>query len=139
MLAGSLDLILLSGVLYHLSDMLGLYALRTLLRPGGTLIIETNAVHDDLHYYANFGRFFAGMWWQPTTLCVQDMCEMMGYEAVETYPYVPYRCLARAVRIEEEPSFRRGFNWPFPDIADAVPRTVDARIMAPAEFPPPSN
>ena len=45
--AGSLDLILLSGVLYHLSDMLvGLYALRTLLKPGGTLIVETNAVHE---------------------------------------------------------------------------------------------
>src|SRR5579862_2778565 len=36
--AGSLDLILLAGVLYHLSDMLvGLYALRELLKPGGVL------------------------------------------------------------------------------------------------------
>ena len=63
--------------------------MRTLLREGGTLLIETNAVHDDHHSYANFGRFYAGMWWQPTTLRVKDMCEIMGYREVETYAYVP--------------------------------------------------
>ena len=138
--ARSFDLVILSGVLYHLSDMLvGLYALRTLLREGGTLIIETNAVHDDQHSYANFGRFYAGMWWQPTTLCVKDMCEIMGYQEVETYPYVPSRCLARAVRSEEGPPFRRGLHWPFDDISDAVRRTVDPRIMAPAPVHPASG
>ena len=133
----SFDLVVLSGVLYHLSDMLvGLYALRTLLREGGTLLIETNAVHDDQHSYANFGRFYAGMWWQPTTLCVQDMCKIMGYTEVETYAYVPSRCLARAVRTEDEIAFRRGLNWPFPDVLDVVARTVDSRIMAPAPVLP---
>ena len=131
------DLVVLRGVLYHLSDMLvGLYATRSLLREGGTLLIETNAVHDDQHSYANFGRFYGGMWWQPTTLCVKDMCEIMGYREVETYPYLPSRCLARAVRSEEGPPFRRGLNWPFDDISDAVHRTVDPRIMAPAPSPP---
>ena len=134
------DLILLSGVLYHLSDMLvGLYAMRTLLKEGGTLLIETNAVHDQQHSYANFGRFYAGMWWQPTTLCVEDMCEAIGYQEVETYAYVPSRCLARAVRAEDGPPFRRGLNWPFDDISDAAHRTVDPRIMAPAPTPPTSG
>lgn len=136
--ARSLDLVILSGVLYHLSDMsVGLYALRTLLKEGGTLLIETNAVHDDRHSYANFGRFYAGMWWQPTTLCVRDMCEIMGFRQVETYPYVPSRCLARAVRSDTEPAFRRGLNWAFDDISDAVRRTVDSRVMAPV--PPPAE
>lgn len=138
--ARSFDLVILSGVLYHLSDMLvGLYAMRALLKEGGTLLIESNAVHDDRHSYANFGRFSAGMWWQPTTLCVKDMCEMMGYRRVETHSYVPSRCLARAVRSEEGPPFRRGLNWPFDDISDAVHRTVDPRIMAPAPVPPESG
>ncbi|MDI6689173.1 MAG: methyltransferase domain-containing protein [Actinomycetota bacterium] len=46
--ASSLDLVLLSGVLYHLSDMLvGLLIIRNLLKPGGILLIESNAVDDD--------------------------------------------------------------------------------------------
>jgi 2-polyprenyl-3-methyl-5-hydroxy-6-metoxy-1,4-benzoquinol methylase len=63
----SFDVILLSGVLYHLSDMLvGLLALQHLLKEDGVLLIESNAVECFEHSYANFGRFVAGMWWQPT-------------------------------------------------------------------------
>ena len=44
--------------------------------------------------------------WRPTPTCPPDVW------------------LARYAA-REEPSFRRGLNWPFPDIADADPRTVE--------------
>src|SRR5208282_6249631 len=54
----SVDLIILAGVLYHLSDMLvGLHALREMLTPQGVLLIQTLAVDDGDRSYANFGRF----------------------------------------------------------------------------------
>jgi SAM-dependent methyltransferase len=130
---GSLDLILLSGVLYHMSDMLvGLYAMRELLKPGGLLLIQSNGIDDFQHSYANFGRFVAGRWWQPTGLCVKDMCEFMGYGNCEVRFYSPGNCLARAFRAEGDIPFKRGLNWPFEDRRDSQPRSLDASGMAPA-------
>ncbi len=130
---GKFDLIILSGVLYHLSDMLvGLYVMRELLKVGGTLLLESAAVPDDEHSYANFGRFAMGIWWQPSTLCIKDMCEFMGLSEVEVKMYWPDRCLARAKKLSEDPiPFRRGLNYPFDDLRDAVPRSMDLRRMAP--------
>jgi SAM-dependent methyltransferase len=130
---GSLDLIVLSGVLYHMSDMLvGLYAMRELLKPGGLLLIQSNGVDDFEHSYANFGRFIAGRWWQPTGLCVKDMCEFMGYGNCEVRFYSSHNCLARASRVEGDIPFRRGLNWPFEHLRDAHVRSLDAKGMAPA-------
>ncbi len=131
--ARSFDLILLSGVLYHLSDMLvGLYALRELLRDDGVLLVETNAVPDMEHSYANYGRFYGGMWWQPTGLCIQDMCEHMGFQRPEVRFYAKDRCLARAAKQPGEITFKRGLNWKFPDIHDTAPRPYHTDNMAPA-------
>jgi SAM-dependent methyltransferase len=129
----SLDLIVLSGVLYHLSDMLvGLLIMRQLLKVGGTLLIESTAVDDDEHSYANFGRFALGIWWQPSTLCIKDMCEFMGLSEVEVRMYSPTRCVARAHKTSDEPvPFRRGLSYHFDDLRDARPRTMDAGAMAP--------
>jgi SAM-dependent methyltransferase len=136
----SLDLILLAGVLYHLSDMLvGLYALRELLKPGGVLLIQSNAVNDFSHSYANFGRFFAGMWWQPTGLCVQDMCSHMGYARCDVRFYAHNLCIARAVRSEADIPFRRGLNCAFDEIRDQKPRSLDWHIMAPAPHEAPAD
>jgi SAM-dependent methyltransferase len=130
---GSLDLILLSGVLYHLSDMLvGIHMMRRLLAPDGVLIIESNAIDDVEHSYANFGRFYKGMWWQPSALCVADMCEFMGFTDTQVRFYEKGRCLARCVRSTEEIPFKRGMNWEFASRRDARPRTEDERVMAPA-------
>jgi SAM-dependent methyltransferase len=94
--AESLDVIVLSGVLYHLSDMLvGLHAMRSLLKPGGILLIESNGVDDFDHSYANFGRFYGGMWWQPTGLCIEDMCTFMGFRDCAVHFYEENRCIAR--------------------------------------------
>ena len=129
----SLDIIVLSGVLYHLSDMLvGLHALRELLKPGGTLLIESNGVDDAQHSYANFGRFYAGMWWQPTGLCIADMCEYMGYERVEVEFYQPDRCIARAIATDRPITYRRGLNLAFDSLRDRAVRTLDPAVMAPA-------
>jgi SAM-dependent methyltransferase len=130
---GSVDLILLAGVLYHLSDMLvGLYALRELLRPGGLLVIQSHALEDFDRSYANFGRFAAGRWWQPTALCLTDMLEFMGFSDCEVRFYKTYDCLARAHRARGDIPFKRGLNWRFEDLRDARPRSLDMNLMAPA-------
>ncbi len=132
--AGSLDVVVLGGVLYHLSDMLvGLLAVQELLRPGGVLLLETNAVECFDHSYANFGRYFGGMWWQPTALCVQDLCEQVGFARPEVRFFQPGRLLARV----EKPAvanvpFRRGLHWPVTDHRDDIERGLDPAVMAPA-------
>jgi SAM-dependent methyltransferase len=131
--SGSLDLILCAGVLYHLSDMLvGLYAMRLLLKPGGSLVIETNAIDDNRRSYANFGRFFAGMWWQPTSLCIRDMCEFMGYVDTDIHFHRSGRCLVRTTRGSDDIPFKRGMNWQFESLRDAETRSTNRQLMAPA-------
>src|SRR5579862_1213828 len=122
----SLDIVLLAGVLYHMSDMLvGLYAMRELLKPGGLVLIQSNGIDDFDHSYANFGRFVAGRWWQPTGLCIQDMCAFMGFVDCEARFHSPTNCLARGVATAADIPFRRGLNWPFDDLKDARPRSLD--------------
>jgi hypothetical protein len=118
--AASLDLVLLSGVLYHLSDMLvGLIAPQSLLKPSGVLLIESDAVECFQHSYANFGRFVAGIWWQPTALCIQDLCEFTGFSRPDIRFYVSGRCLARATKLPDASlPFRRGTTWHFPSLLD---------------------
>ncbi len=129
----SFDLMLVSGVLYHLSDMLvGLIALQSLLKPGGVLLLESTALECFDHSYANFGRFVGGMWWQPTALCIQEMCEFTGFSRPDIRFYVSGRCVARATKpAGAEVRFKRGMNWKFPNLLDGVPRTVDTRILPP--------
>lgn len=138
----SFDIVLLSGVLYHLSDMLaGLIAVQQLLKPGGTVLIQTNAVENFDASYANFGRFYAGWWWQPTALCIQDMCEFAGLERPPVRFYEPGRCLARARKPPQATDgqvavpFKRGVHWPFDDLADRDHRALDVRALAPAPDP----
>ena len=129
---GSLDLILFSGVLYHMSDMLvGLYALRELLKPGGLLLIQSNGIDDFQQSYANFGRFVCGRWWRPSGLCLLDMLEFMGYVDRDVRFYRSDHCLARATRSDVEIPFKRGLNWPFDNLRDTVPRSLDDRNEAP--------
>lgn len=131
------DLVLCAGVLYHLSDMLvGLIELQRLLKPGGSLLLETNAVENFTHSYANYGRYFGGMWWQPTALCIQDMAEHAGFDRPEVAFYQPGRAIARLHKPVEpgvaRVPFTRGVNLPVDDRRDAVERTLDPSVMAPA-------
>jgi SAM-dependent methyltransferase len=132
----SLDFALVSGVLYHLSDMLvGLHVMQRVLKPSSRLVVESNAIDDDRHSYANFGRFHAGMWWQPTALCIRDMCEFMGFEDVQVRFYTHQRCLVRATATGRDIPFKRGLNWRFDSMRDARVRGMDASVMAPAPGP----
>lgn len=130
----SFDVVLCAGVLYHLSDMLvGLIELQHMTTPGGVVVIETNAIENWEHSYANYGRYFGGMWWQPTALCIQDMAEHAGFARPEVVFYQPGRALARLVKpAEATVPFTRGVNLPIDDRRDAVERTLDPGIMAPA-------
>jgi 2-polyprenyl-3-methyl-5-hydroxy-6-metoxy-1,4-benzoquinol methylase len=130
----SLDVVLLAGVLYHLSDMLvGLAVCARLLKPGGVLVVESNAVECYEHSYANFGRYFEGMWWQPTALCIQDMSELSGFERADVRFYKAGRALARMVKpAGSVVPFKRGVNLDFPHLRDEVERTRDSALMAPA-------
>lgn len=128
------DLILCAGVLYHVSDMLvALIELQKMLRPGGSLLLESNAVESYDHSYANYGRFAGGMWWQPTAACIADMCEHAGFERPEIHFYQPGRAVA-VVHKPDEPviPFTRGLNLDVPDRQDHVARVLDPSIMAPA-------
>ena len=131
---GSLDLILCGGVLYHCSDMLvAVIAMQQLLKPGGHLLLETNAVRDYEHSYANFGRFVAGMWWQPTAACLLDLCSYSGLEDAEVRFYHSGRALLRATKPENaRVKFRRGMNWSFEDVHDDEERGMDPAVLAPA-------
>lgn len=126
------DIIVMAGVLYHLSDMLiGLYMLNTLLKPGGILLLETNAVQDK-RSYANFGRYGNGMWWQPSTTCVVDMCSFMGFEDVEIDVYMRGRCLAKAIKKTTDIPYKHGLNWHFSSDDDRGVAPTPAEVMAPA-------
>jgi len=136
---GSLDLIVCAGVLYHLSDMLvGIIRLQQLLKPGGVLLLETNAVEDFERSYANYGRFVGGMWWQPTARCVADLCQHAGLADIQLEFLQPERLLVRAVRSSEEPlPFVRGLaltpeELGRTDRADATARSLDMSELAPA-------
>jgi len=129
----SLDCVILSGVLYHLSDMLvGLLIVRDLLKVGGCLLIESNAIPDTECSYANFARFALGAWWQPSILCIKDICEFMGLSGFEFQFYRPDRCLAIARKTEDSQiPFRRGLNYPFSELRDFHYRPPNAESMAP--------
>jgi SAM-dependent methyltransferase len=128
----SLDGVLMAGVLYHLSDMLvGLHVLRTLLKLDGWLVMETAAIDDNEHSYANFARYVGGGWWVPTALCIRDMLEFMNFGATEIHFHAEGRCLVRARPLGVAlPTFRRGLNWPFESIRDDQPRTMDLTKLA---------
>ena len=131
---GSLDVILCGGVLYHCSDMLvAMIALQEALRPGGVLLLETNAVRDVENSYANFGRFVAGMWWKPTGACLVDLCRFAGFDEPDVRFYHSGRALVRATKpADARVRFRRGMNWRFDDVHDDEERGMDPGQLAPA-------
>lgn len=79
------DIVQHLGVLYHLRDpLLSLSQARSVMRPGGHLIIETGAVLDDQKSYMLFNggppdpkRVYQDTttWWAPTIKCLNEMLE----------------------------------------------------------------
>lgn len=129
----TLDGVFVGGVLYHLSDMLaGLVIMRRSLKPGGWIIVESNVDECETRSFANFGRFYAGMWWQPSVLAVRDLLAFAGFSDIETQVYRRNRVIARGIATGEEIPYRRGFPIAFDDVHDIELRTLDAGVMAPA-------
>lgn len=104
------DLIVFSGVLYHMFDPLsGLAMVRNLLREGGLLVLETGAILDGQQaMYANAaGRFYpADDYWLPSVatldywlrflrLEVLDVCHLR-HRTVDGLPVVRAGLVARA-------------------------------------------
>lgn len=83
----SYDFILFSGVLYHVIDpTLFVYYVRTLLRDGGTMLLETAAVVDDgaALLLNEAGRFFAGTnYYLPTTGWLDYYLRLLGFQIVD--------------------------------------------------------
>lgn len=123
-----LDLIVCSGVLYHLSDMIvGLKTLYDCLRAPGTLLMESQVAPEAELPYAYFGRFVSGMWWEPSPGCVREMLEWVGFDQVDWEPHsAAQRAIFRARKVTpRQMPFKRGLNYPFADILDARQRAYD--------------
>jgi hypothetical protein len=59
------------------------------------------------------------MWWQPTALCIKDMCEYMGYGDTAVQFYQPDRSIARTMKQDVAIDYRRGLNFAFDNLRDA--------------------
>ncbi len=120
-----LDIIVCSGVLYHLSDMIvGLKTLYDCLRAGGSLLMESQVAPEAELPYAYFGRFVSGMWWEPSPGCVREMLEWVGFDEVNWEPHsAAQRALFHARKITpRQMLYKRGLKF-FADILDACQRS----------------
>jgi SAM-dependent methyltransferase len=121
-----LDLIVCAGVLYHLSDMIvGLKTLYDCLKAPGTLLIHTQAAPEAEFPHADFAGFAQGVWWQPSISCIEEMLRMVGFDEIESEPYIAREAIVRAKKVTpRQMEFKRGLNYPFANILDDQPRTM---------------
>ena len=87
------DVVIFSGVLYHMFDPLaGLAIVRGLTRNGGLMLIETSAVFTEkdecLMHFNNSGRFFPGTnYWQISVSCLDYLLRTLRYELLDVSFY----------------------------------------------------
>jgi len=85
------DIVLFSGVLYHLSDpVLGMRISFDAVRPGGRCLLETAVTRSDariLEYAGKNepGRGDAANWFYPSPLVVSEMMDEVGYGDIRTF------------------------------------------------------
>jgi SAM-dependent methyltransferase len=133
-LRSGFDIVQHLGLLYHLRDpMLSLAQARSVLREGGTLLLETAVYRDDERcamYFNGGGKAFyddTSTWWAPTRSCLREMLDLSLFEldegsvvASDSGPGVPVmraamRARARAPRDVRDgyivdPAFTSGFG-----------------------------
>lgn len=122
----SYDFILFSGVLYHVIDpTLFVYHVRTLLRDGGTMLLETAAVVDDdaALLLNEAGRFFGGTnYYLPTTGWLDYYLRLLGFQIVDADYVDPLQReqtfggkrvtrVAMTCRLRGEPLLEEGDAW----------------------------
>jgi len=80
------DVVVMSGVLYHLfSPLSGLATARGLLRNGGIMILETAAIIDDspaMHWNANL-RFLGESYFFPSLACLDYLVRFLRMEIID--------------------------------------------------------
>jgi tRNA (mo5U34)-methyltransferase len=92
LLGGGFDIVQHLGVLYHLRDpLLSLAQCRSVIKEGGTLLVETAIHHaeDSVSMRFNFGpdAFYKddfSTWWAPTLPCLREMLRMSFFEMDES-------------------------------------------------------
>ncbi|MEP7365554.1 MAG: DUF1698 domain-containing protein [Acidobacteriota bacterium] len=86
------DIVQHLGLLYHLRDpMLSLSQARSVLKPGGSLLIETDVVLDDNSPSLVFNglpnkarlRDNYSVWWTPTIACLKEMLDATMFDVVD--------------------------------------------------------
>lgn len=115
---GTHDVVLFLGVLYHLRHpLLALDVLSTLVKPGGTILVETHAIDQGLigadgQVYAigdpalQVMQFYPygelsndhSNWWAPTLSCLESMVESSLFRVEFGVLWTPTRALVRARR-----------------------------------------
>lgn len=89
------DVVVMSGVLYHLfSPLSGLATARGLLRNGGIMILETAAVIDDapaMHWNSNF-RFLGEAYFFPSLACLDYFVRFLRMEIIDC-AYLESQCI----------------------------------------------
>ena len=81
------DIAIFSGVLYHMFDpMAGLAIVRSMVRDGGIVIIETAAIHDgeaQMHFN-RAGRFYGGSnYWMISLGCLEYLCRLFRLAPID--------------------------------------------------------
>lgn len=120
LLSAQFDLVFFFGVLYHLRHpLLALDKLHRLVRPGGSVLIETVVCDDEipelsdrpaaLFYPRDELNGDASNWFAPTVQGLIDWCETSGFAVelrVRRPSDRPHRCLVRASRSTDPPVYQ---------------------------------
>ena len=89
---GPFDVVVFSGVLYHMFDPLaGLAIVRGLVRNGGILVIETEVIFDDsvaMHFNRR-GRFDDYSFWYVSVPCVEYLLGLVRLQPLEMIHFAP--------------------------------------------------
>jgi SAM-dependent methyltransferase len=114
----SYDLVVFSGVLYHMFEPLaGLLAARRLLRNGGLMIVETAAIvsEDMLNYFNANGRYLEGdNYWLPSVACLDYWMRFVRLEPLDCWYSVgsiPGCRIAVVARAVDRPAAEPGDEW----------------------------
>jgi tRNA (mo5U34)-methyltransferase len=87
------DVVIFCGVYYHLKDPLrALSRLRNVIRTGGTIIVEGEAIYKLADTYARFyyrtrHNGDASNWWVPTVACLREWVECSFFDVKKEYAF----------------------------------------------------
>ncbi|MBC2715342.1 MAG: DUF1698 domain-containing protein [Desulfobacteraceae bacterium] len=128
------DVVIFSGVLYHMFDPLsGLSAVRGLTRNGGIMLMETSAVLTEkdecLMYFNNAGRFFPGTnYWQISFSCLDYLLRLLHFELLDVSYYKSFNVdgiqqgrIAIVCRAVDGPVVSTGDEW--------MPKTISESFL----------